>query len=72
MKFQATVTFEFQATSLEDAGHRLQDAVEHAQETDGMEAKAIELRTPPSGPPVSIPVSAGAMSWPGPQAGNSG
>jgi hypothetical protein len=59
MKFQATVTFEFQASSLADAGHKLNDAVNHAREHDDMEAKSIELRTPPSAAPVTIPVVAG-------------
>jgi hypothetical protein len=70
MKFQLNVTFEFQAGSLEDAGRKVNDAVAHAREADEMEAKAIELRTPPSGAPVTIPLTTGG-TWPMPRAGNS-
>jgi hypothetical protein len=70
VKFQATVTFEFQASSLVDAGHKVNDAVEHARETDDMEAKSIEIRTPPGGPPVTLPTVAG-RSHPAATSGNS-
>ncbi len=59
MKFQAMVTFEFQASSLVDAGHKVNDAVVHARESDEMDAKSIEIRTPPGGPPVTLPLVAG-------------
>jgi hypothetical protein len=52
MKFQATVTFEFQASSIADAGHKLNDAIEHAREVGELEAESIES----SGPrPAEIP-----------------
>jgi hypothetical protein len=70
MKFQATVTFEFQASSLVDAGHKLNDAVEHAREADDMEAKGIELRTPPTGPPVTLPLTTGGVPASAPKAGD--
>jgi hypothetical protein len=54
MKFQATLVLEFQAGSIADAGGKLNDAVEQAAE-DGMEAKVVELRTPPEHPPVALP-----------------
>jgi hypothetical protein len=56
MKFQATVTFEFQAGSLGEAGEKLDDALEQAKERGGMEAKSVELRTPlASRQPVALP-----------------
>ena len=58
MKFQATVVFEFNAGSLVDAGHKVNDAVRHAQEADEMEAKSIAVVTPPASTPVSIPAPA--------------
>jgi hypothetical protein len=60
MKFRATIVFEFNAGSMEDAGEKVSDAVSHASETDGMDAKAIDLMTPPGSPPVTIPAPAGA------------
>jgi hypothetical protein len=43
MKFQATIVFEFNASSLVDAGHKVNDAVKHADEADEMEAKSITV-----------------------------
>jgi hypothetical protein len=59
MKFQANVVFEFQAGSIAEAGGKLNDAVEQAV-SHGMDAKAIELRTPPGHPPVALPAVTGA------------
>jgi hypothetical protein len=55
MKFQVTIVFEFTAGSIVDAGHKVNDAVTHAQEADKMEAKSISVLTPPGSPPVTIP-----------------
>jgi hypothetical protein len=71
MKFQASITFEFQARSLADAGEKVNDAVRHAKEADAMEAKSIEVRTPPSGPPVTVPMVTG-QSHPSLTSGNGG
>jgi hypothetical protein len=65
MKFQATVTFEFQASSIGDAGQKLNDAVRHARDTGNMETKSIELRTPPSAAPVTLPVTERGVTVPG-------
>ncbi|MBA3389643.1 MAG: hypothetical protein H0U02_09835 [Rubrobacter sp.] len=51
MKFQATIVFEFNASSLVDAGHKVNDAVNHAAEADEMEAKSINVVTPPGSTP---------------------
>lgn len=72
MKFQATITFDFQASSIVDAGQKLNDAVEHAREAGNMEAKSIELRTPPSSTPVTIPLTTGAVAATPPRGENSG
>jgi hypothetical protein len=55
MKFRATVVFEFNASSLVDAGHKVDDAVKHAGEESDMDAKSIDLVTPPGSAPVTIP-----------------
>jgi len=60
MKFQVTVVFEFNAGSIVDAGQKVNDAVEHAREASGMEAKSIGVLTPPASTPVTIvPPTAG-------------
>ncbi|HWC28246.1 MAG TPA: hypothetical protein VG474_16770 [Solirubrobacteraceae bacterium] len=58
MKFQATVVFEFNASSLVDAGQKVDDAVEHAAQAE-MEARSISVVTPPASAPVSVPPPAG-------------
>jgi hypothetical protein len=64
MKFQATVLLEFQAGSIAEAGTKLHDAVKDAAD-EGMDAKMIELRTPPGHPPVVLPpVQGGAPATP--------
>jgi hypothetical protein len=60
MKFQATIVFEFSASSLVDAGQKVNDAVTHAREADEMQAKSIQLTTPPASVPVTIPPPMGA------------
>jgi hypothetical protein len=55
MKFRATVVFEFNASSIVDAGHKVDDAVKHAGEESDMDAKSIDLVTPPGSAPVTIP-----------------
>ena len=58
MKFQATVVLEFNAPDVADAGRRLNDLLESAQE-QGLETRSLELSTP-SGTPVTLPSVAGA------------
>lgn len=55
MKFQATIVFEFNASSLVDAGHKVNDAVKHAAEVDDMEAQSVTIVTPPDSAPVALP-----------------
>jgi hypothetical protein len=55
MKFRATVVFEFNASSIVDAGHKVDDTVKHAGEQSEMDARSIDLITPPGSTPVTIP-----------------
>jgi hypothetical protein len=53
MKFHATVTFEFSAPDVGEAGERLNGLLAHAAK-HRMETRALELSTPP-GTPVTLP-----------------
>lgn len=53
MKFQATVVLQFNAPDVADAGKRLNELLESAQE-QGLETRSLELSTP-SGTPVTLP-----------------
>jgi hypothetical protein len=53
MKFRATIVFEFNSPDVAEAGRRVNDLLEQAQENE-LEAKSLELTTP-SGTPVSLP-----------------
>jgi hypothetical protein len=55
MKFQATIVFEFNASSLVEAGHKVDDAVKHAHDADEMDARSISVVTPPGSPAVTLP-----------------
>jgi dihydrodipicolinate synthase/N-acetylneuraminate lyase len=59
MKFQATIVFEFNASSFVDAGHKVNDAVKHAREADDLDAKSITVVAPPAAKPVTIPPPSG-------------
>ena len=60
MKFNATIVFEFNAHDLAEAGERVSALLEQAKDAS-LEAKSLELATPP-GTPVTLPQIA-----PGPQ-----
>jgi hypothetical protein len=63
MKFWATVVYEFQARTVAEAGERLNTVLDEARERANMEPRSVELRTPPTDVPVSLPapgMSAGA------------
>jgi hypothetical protein len=61
MKFNATIVFEFNAHDLAEAGERVNALLEQAKDAS-LEAKSLELATPP-GTPVTLPQIA-----PGPRA----
>jgi hypothetical protein len=60
MKFQATVVFEFNAPDVGEAGTRLNELLEQAQERD-LATKSLELSTP-HGTPVTLPPVGAARS----------
>ena len=53
MKFHATVVFEFNAPDVGEAGKRLNELLEHAEEHE-LETRSLELSTP-AGTPVTLP-----------------
>jgi hypothetical protein len=56
VKFHATVVFEFNAPDIGEAGKRLNELLEQAQEQD-LAARSLELSTP-HGTPVTLPAVA--------------
>lgn len=53
MKFHATVTYEFSAKDVGEAGERLNELLVHAGERR-IETRSLELSTP-AGTPVTLP-----------------
>ena len=55
MKLQATVVISYRADSLADAGDTLDDVLSRARERGDVEIESIQLGTPASAGPVSLP-----------------
>jgi hypothetical protein len=55
MKLQARIVLSYRADSLGDAGGVLDDVLQRARERDDIEIDSIQLATPESTGPVSIP-----------------
>jgi hypothetical protein len=55
MKLQATVIISYRADSFSDAGEALDDMLRRARERDDVEIDSIQLSTPMSAGPVSLP-----------------
>ena len=55
MKVQATVTLEFQAPTLADAGAVLDDVLRRARERDDVGVGRVEVVTPPGDSAVTLP-----------------
>ena len=55
MKLQATIVISYRADSLAEAGDTLDDVLTRARERTDVETESIELRTPVSVGPVSLP-----------------
>ena len=55
MKLQATIVISYRADSLGEAGGVLDDLLGRARERDDVEVESIELATPASAGPVSLP-----------------
>jgi hypothetical protein len=55
MKLQATIVISYRADSLEDAGAALDDVLGRARQRADVEIDSIQLGTPASAGPVSLP-----------------
>ncbi len=55
MKLQATIVISYRANSLREAGEKLDDVLVRAGGRTDVETESIELRTPVSAGPVSLP-----------------
>jgi hypothetical protein len=55
MKLEARIVISYRADSLGEAGGMLDDVLQRARERDDVEIDSIQLATPESGGPVSIP-----------------
>jgi hypothetical protein len=71
VKFRATIIFEFNADTTSEAGRKVDDALGHARENSRMEAKSVDVVTPPGSPAVTLPapVSGAAVTLPPPSTG---
>jgi hypothetical protein len=55
MKLQATIVISYRADSFGDAGDALDDVLQRARERDDVEIDSIQLGTPASAGPVTLP-----------------
>ena len=55
MKLQATIVISYRADSLGEGGGVLDDVLGRARERDDVEIESVELATPASAGPVSLP-----------------
>jgi hypothetical protein len=55
MKLQATIVISYRADSFGDAGGALDDVLQRAHERDDVEIDCVQLGTPASAGPVSLP-----------------
>jgi hypothetical protein len=55
MKVQATIVISYRADSFGDAGGALDDVLERAREREDVEIDSIQLGTPASAGPVTLP-----------------
>jgi hypothetical protein len=55
MKLKATIVVSYRADSFSDAGDVLDDVLQPARDRDDVEIESIELSTPASAGPVSLP-----------------
>jgi hypothetical protein len=55
MKIQATIVVSYRADSFGDAGGALDDVLRRAREREDVEIESIQLSTPASAGPVSLP-----------------
>jgi hypothetical protein len=71
VKFRASIVFEFNADTTSDAGRKVDDVLSHARETSQMDAKSVDVVTPPGSPAVTLPasVTGAAVTLPPPPTG---
>jgi hypothetical protein len=55
MKLTATIVLSFQASTLAEAGAKLEEALAPARAHDDIEIRSVDLQTPSGGPPVTLP-----------------
>jgi hypothetical protein len=55
MKLTATIVVSFQARTLAEAGAKLDEVLAPAHEREDLEVRSVDLQTPSSGAPVTIP-----------------
>jgi hypothetical protein len=55
MKLQATIVVSYRADTLAEAGDKLDDVLSRARAREDVEVDSIELHTPASAGPVSLP-----------------
>jgi hypothetical protein len=55
VKLQATIVVSYRADSLAEAGDKLDDVLHRARQRDDIEIESIELHTPVSAGPVTLP-----------------
>jgi hypothetical protein len=55
MKLQATIVISYRADSFGDAGDALDDVLQRARERDDVDIDSVQVSTPTSTGPVSLP-----------------
>jgi hypothetical protein len=55
MKLQATIVISYRADSFGDAGGALDDVLQRAREREDVEIESVQLGTPASAGPVTLP-----------------
>jgi hypothetical protein len=55
MKLQATIVISYRADSFGDAGHALDDVLQRARERDDVDIDSVQVSTPTTAGPVSLP-----------------
>jgi len=55
MKFRATVVLDLEASSIAEAGAKLNELVEHAKRNSEMDVQDVQLGTAPKSEPVTLP-----------------
>jgi hypothetical protein len=55
MKLQGTIVISYRSDSLAEAGEKLDDVLSRARERDDIDVESIQLHTPTTAGPVSLP-----------------